>query len=222
MTSHVPVIAMGHLAAAGGHAEVVRVLIEGGASVNASDHAGKTPLMLACEVGSVAAAEIILGSGGDVGATDLRDTDALARAARVGNAELVHLLIDADAEVDTRDGEQRTPLMSAVAGAHLEATWALIAAGADIWVLDWGGFGVLCLAIHAVQQMMGDESTILNAPEDKILPIVYQLLEAGADDRPDGTGIRPSRRAEEHGHEEIARLLKAAGGSASDPYRQTG
>ena len=211
-----------HFAAARGHAEVVRLLIGRGAAANATDHAGKTPLMLACEAGSVAVAKVLIESGGDVGATDLRHTDALARAARSGQAELVQLLLDAGAEVDTRDGEQRTSLMSAVAGAHIEATRALLAAGADIWAVDWGGFGILCLAIHAVQQLVGDDPSIHNAPEDKILPIVYQLLEAGIDDRPDGTGIRPSRRAEEQGHEEIAGLMKSVGGSASDPYRQTG
>ena len=81
-----------HAAAAGRHLEVCRVLIAGGADVNATQHGGFTPLHEAAQHGDVEMTELFLSAGADRAATtDAGETPAdLARAA--GHADLASRL----------------------------------------------------------------------------------------------------------------------------------
>ena len=81
-----------HAAAAGRHLEVSRVLIAGGADVNATQHGGYTPLHEAAQHGDVEMTELFLSAGADRAATtDAGETPAdLARAA--GHADLASRL----------------------------------------------------------------------------------------------------------------------------------
>eukprot|EP00798_Chlamydomonas_sp_ICE-L_P015156 gene15156-21223_t len=67
---HGPLVPQGaktplHLAAEGGHAEAVQVLLDSGAEVNASDFSGWCPLHCVCYFGDVACAKLLLASGAD-------------------------------------------------------------------------------------------------------------------------------------------------------------
>jgi ankyrin repeat protein len=81
-----------HAAAAGRHIEVCRVLIAGGADVNATQHGGFTPLHEAAQHGDVEMTELFLSAGADRAAkTDAGETAAdLATAA--GHADLASRL----------------------------------------------------------------------------------------------------------------------------------
>jgi uncharacterized protein len=81
-----------HAAAAGRHLEVSRVLIAGGADVNATQHGGFTPLHEAAQHGDVEMTELFLSAGADRAAkTDAGETPAdLARTA--GHADLASRL----------------------------------------------------------------------------------------------------------------------------------
>ena len=206
-----------HFAAAGGHTDVIRVLIESGCDVNAADHTGKTPLMLAVKGGFLALARLLIQAGAAVEPRDLRDSNALLMAATAGNAELARLLINSGAEVDAYDGFYCTALMAAVSRAHADATRVLLSAGADVGREDYSGFGVLCFAIYAIEYVQKEAGTeaLHPVPVEQILQIVHMLLDAGADDRPDGTGVRPSQRAQEQGHENVTELLRERGGFAA-------
>jgi uncharacterized protein len=83
-----------HAAAAGRHLEVSRVLIAGGADVNATQHGGFTPLHEAAQHGDVEMTELFLSAGADRAAkTDAGETPAdLARTA--GHADLASRLGD--------------------------------------------------------------------------------------------------------------------------------
>ena len=78
-----------HHAASHSGAEVVRLLLERGADVNAQDRHMKTPLHAATSDGYRWAAE-----------------------PHVASAEVIALLLENGAEVNARDGEKRTPLHS--------------------------------------------------------------------------------------------------------------
>jgi uncharacterized protein len=54
-----------HAAAAGRHLEVCRLLLGGGADVNATQHGGYTPLHEAAQSGDVELAELFLSAGAD-------------------------------------------------------------------------------------------------------------------------------------------------------------
>lgn len=81
-----------HAAAAGRHIEVSRVLIAGGADVNATQHGGFTPLHEAAQHGDVEMTELFLSAGADPAArTDAGETPAdLATAA--GHVDLASRL----------------------------------------------------------------------------------------------------------------------------------
>lgn len=72
-----------HSAAAGRDFECVRVLVDAGADVNATQHGGFTPLHAAAQHGDADAVDLLLAAGADVSATtaDGRDAAELARAA---------------------------------------------------------------------------------------------------------------------------------------------
>ena len=83
-----------HAAAAGRHLEVSRVLIAGGADVNATQHGGYTPLHEAAQHGDVEMTELFLSAGADPSlTTDVGET-AADIAAAAGHADLASRLRD--------------------------------------------------------------------------------------------------------------------------------
>jgi uncharacterized protein len=77
-----------HSAVAGGHDEVVAVLIGAGADVNATQRHGWTPLHGAAHNGSLASVDRLLASGADPAARNDDGVDALALARQAGHEEI--------------------------------------------------------------------------------------------------------------------------------------
>jgi DNA-binding transcriptional regulator YdaS (Cro superfamily) len=83
-----------HLAAAGGHAEVVDVLLSAAANVAARDAAfGSTPLHVAAPQGHAAVVGKLILAGADVYVTDNYRQTPLMLAAQRGHLEAVELLV---------------------------------------------------------------------------------------------------------------------------------
>ena len=202
-----------HMAAARGHTRALEALITGGCNVNVVDHAGKAPLMRAARMGFVEAARLLVQGGAEVDARDLRQSTALLRAADSGHADVVRFLLDAGADVNARDCQGRTALILAAAGVHLETIRALIMARADTGIFDASGTSALSAAVDAVEPADPNApSTFHVVREERILPVVALLLEAGARDGPDAAGVLHSQRAAERGHAGVAALLRGGGG----------
>src|SRR5688572_23979500 len=81
------------LAAARGHLDVVRLLLDAGADPNIADHIGITPLMGVCYEDRAAAAELLLERGGDVHARSAERTTPLMFAAMYGCREIAELYL---------------------------------------------------------------------------------------------------------------------------------
>ena len=84
-----------HLAAAGGHLDVLRVLAAAGANLSATDAMQATPLHYAAEHGQVAAIEWLLRREANVAAVDLLGCSPLHTAVRAGRVECVRALVKA-------------------------------------------------------------------------------------------------------------------------------
>ncbi len=119
-------------AAAEGHANVVRLLIQRGAEVNALDRVKGTPLLPAAEAGSIEIVTELLKAGADVDVQNRSKRSALLLAARKGHLEVVKILIDAKAKLDLKDKDGMTPLLAAAKQAHSEMVAMLLEKGASI------------------------------------------------------------------------------------------
>lgn len=100
------------LASESGHQEIVKILIDAGADVNATTEDGQTALMLASQNGHQEIVNILIDAGADVNATAEDGQTALTLASQNGHQEIVNILIDAILNPTTKNVEQH------VAGKH--------------------------------------------------------------------------------------------------------
>ncbi|KAK3273520.1 hypothetical protein CYMTET_18244 [Cymbomonas tetramitiformis] len=119
-----------HAAAERGMVEMLRVLVDKGAEVDAEDGAGRTALTVALAFGQEAAARALLEAGAGVNAGTGRRP--LHGAAEGGMMEILRELVDKGADVEAEDGEGRTALMLALVFGQEAAAQALLEAGAGV------------------------------------------------------------------------------------------
>ncbi|KAK1765274.1 ankyrin repeat-containing domain protein [Phialemonium atrogriseum] len=105
-------------AAGEGHEAVVKLLLEGGASVDAKDRDGQTPLWRAAWGGHEAVVKLLLEGGASVDAKDQDGQTPLWRAAGEGHEAVVKLLLEGGASVDAKDQDGQTPLWWAAREGH--------------------------------------------------------------------------------------------------------
>lgn len=117
-----------HLAAGGGHAELVRLLLEAGADVLARDACGGTPLHWAAACGSVCVDEPDSDEARAAAARGAAPIDTAALARRV---DVVRLLLASGADVNAADRSGITPLQRAASVGYADVLRELIAQGAD-------------------------------------------------------------------------------------------
>jgi uncharacterized protein len=92
-----------HVASRNGHTEIVEMLLEKGADVNAKTNEGITALIRASEKGHTETVARLLEKGADVNAKDSDGWTALMWASRNGHAETVTILLEEGADVNAKD-----------------------------------------------------------------------------------------------------------------------
>jgi ankyrin repeat protein len=113
--------------------DVVRLLLNAGATPNVSSRYGITPLIQAAMNGNDEMVNMLVDAGADVNATTPEGDNAILNAARTGAVQGLQALIDAGADVNYRDGYLfQTPLMWAAA-----ANQAAVLEILSIMVLIW-------------------------------------------------------------------------------------
>lgn len=109
---------------------VLRMLLDSGADVNASDKAGETPLTVAAKLGKTAVLKMLLDSRADVNAPGEGGETPLMVAARFGKTANVEFLLAAGADVNVRTPGGETALLLAQAYHHREIADLLERTGA--------------------------------------------------------------------------------------------
>ncbi|KAJ7500110.1 ankyrin repeat-containing domain protein, partial [Mycena latifolia] len=102
-----------HVATFYGHLEMVQLLIEEGADVDARDRRSTSALHIASSRGHEIIVRLLIKHGAEVNAQDAECSTALHVACRKGHTELVRLLIELGADLDARE-QNRTPLLIAL------------------------------------------------------------------------------------------------------------
>lgn len=128
-----------YVAAARGHVDMLRLLIDAGAAVDEiipkdhGSHAGWTPLMLAASRNKAAAVLMLARAGANPDHAVGDGVTALMYCAEFGHLDSLRALIELRAELDLVDDKGETALFKAAKSGHGPAALlALIQAGADV------------------------------------------------------------------------------------------
>ena len=195
-------------AALGGHADTVRMLIDAGAEVDASNDYGTTALMFAAMNGSPEVVDALIGKDAETDASDVADMTALMLAAQNGNMEVAIKLVEYGAEINRQDYYDTTVLMHAAKGGNAELVAELIRRGAEI-----GARG------------LSSKTVLMYAAEGGNAELVAGLIGLGADIGAVDSGGRTALMcAAENGKMEAAGVLIERGAdvnAADKDHRQT-
>lgn len=179
-----------HFAAFHGHAALAGALLERGAEVDARNHDGAAPVVLAAWEGGAEVLRVILAHGPDLtrdGAAALytaaehlaRDRCDLLLAAgaqpdlhaavMLGLRDRVAALLDADpAALEARDRRGRTPLDLAVEFHQPETAALLVDRGAAVGLVQAAGLGML----HRVRALVEADPAAVNPTDGSLTPLM--------------------------------------------------
>lgn len=165
------------IAASLGDMESLRKIVDEDASaVFFRDSDGKTPLHWAAYNGHLEIARFLLANGADVNAMSLESGLPLYDALTMVSPEpMVSLLLEAGTDVSSKIGHGQSPLLSALWMGRFHAALLLLKAGSDPNLADNDGQTPLWLAISLARPDC----------QDKAMPLIDGLLEAGADPNPE-------------------------------------
>jgi outer membrane protein assembly factor BamB len=125
-----------HWAALNGHKDIVELLIQKGADVNAGP---QTPLLFACQRGKKDVIELLISKGADINVKNNSGQMPIHFLARDGYTDIVELLIAKGADVNVKDRWIWTPLHYACWRNHKETVELLLAKGADLNAIEEEG-----------------------------------------------------------------------------------
>jgi ankyrin repeat protein len=129
-----------------GDARAIRAALDNGASVNAHDERGNTPLMLAAVYGDVASMKLLLERGAQVNVANAEGATPLIRAAY--DYDKARLLVERGADVNARSAMGQTALMLAARPVDSHRTVKLLLEhGADAKATNnWGATTLMAAA----------------------------------------------------------------------------
>ena len=86
-----------------GHTEIMKLLVEKEANVNAADNNAFTPLIYSAAKGNVEGIKLLLEHGANVDTRNANGETALIRAAGEGHADVVRILIEKGADLNIKN-----------------------------------------------------------------------------------------------------------------------
>jgi len=225
--------------------QVVKLLVELGANVNARTRVGVTPpFILPNSVpGFGHGIGIVRGGSPDRGrrAPTPGGMSPLQYAARDGRLDTVKVLLASGADINQVEANNITPLITAITNNHPDVAAYLIEQGADIHTTDWYGRTALFTAVETrnmdvdngppfengidrapyvpLIQLLLDKKADVNARTQEQLPIRNQFLRTtGTLEWVDFTGMTPFIYAARAGDVTVMKMLLKAG---ADPKMET-
>ncbi|XP_019763189.1 ankyrin repeat and KH domain-containing protein 1 isoform X1 [Dendroctonus ponderosae] len=216
------------LACAGGHEELVELLISRGADIEHRDKKGFTPLILAATAGHEKVVEILLNHNADIEAQSERTKDTpLSLACSGGRYEVVELLLTRNANKEHRNVSDYTPLSLAASGGYVNIIKLLLSHGAEINSRTGSKLGISPLMLAAMNghgaavklllEMGSDINAQIETNRNTALTlacfqgrheVVALLLDRKANvEHRAKTGLTPLMEAASGGYVEVGRVL---------------
>jgi len=216
------------LACAGGHEELVTLLLSRGADNEHRDKKGFTPLILAATAGHDKVVEILLNHGADIEAQSERTKDTpLSLACSGGRYEVVEILLSRGANKEHRNVSDYTPLSLAASGGYTNIIKLLLAHGAEINSRTGSKLGISPLMLAAMNghtaavKLLLDMGSDINAQIETNRntaltlacfqgrhEVVSLLLDRKANvEHRAKTGLTPLMEAASGGYTEVGRVL---------------
>ncbi len=134
------------MACLNGNVMDVRMLLAGGANVNAATNGGDTPLSIAASWGYADVVKLLLAAEANVNTADNGGFTPLHEASFNGHADVVKLLLAAGANVNATINGGFTPLHEASNEGHAEVVKLLLTTGANVNAVTDDGFTPLFFA----------------------------------------------------------------------------
>jgi ankyrin repeat protein len=213
-----------HKACSSGNSEIVKLIIQRCADVDARDFLGNTPLHVACSTRNEGAVKLLIEGGADVNKMMNNGETALHVASNLGTVGILRLLLETDVEIDVKGNDGRTPLHKAAIGGSQDTAEMLLQFRAAADVVDhWGQTALhLCLSGKQVEVMevllrYGADVNLVDDDGNTVLhkacqfgrkDVVKLLLKYGADaDMKGYEGMSALQLAKQRGLKEIVDLL---------------
>lgn len=188
-----------HMAATGGRIEMLRLLIDRGANVDAVNDDQNTPLHVAINNASSELVRALLQAGARTSIANVRGNQPLHLAVMRRRAEAVIALLDTGADLEARDGNGHTPLMTAARRNAFDMLALLLERGASIEAQSTGTAD-------------RGQNAVLLATTRGHLASLTSLLDAGAKpDVADASGRTALHSAVRRQNGELTRILMRAG-----------
>eukprot|EP01047_Picozoa_sp_COSAG01_P029643 COSAG01_NODE_2039_length_8573_cov_13.642672_1_plen_2500_part_00 len=218
-----------------GHAEVIRALVEAGATVDRPTKNGCTPLYVASLKGHVAAMKVLLGGGAAVDQPTKHGFTPLYVASLKGHVAAMEVLLGAGAAVDQPIKDGTTPLSAASRKGHVAAMEVLLGGGAAVDQPTKHGFTPLLFAsqnghVAAVEALLGGGAAVDQPTKDGTTPlwlasfnghvaVVEALLGGGAPVDQPKDGRTPLFIASQNGRVAAMEALLGAGAAVDQPNK---
>lgn len=141
----------------------------------------------------------------------IKPSAPLHEAARTGNLEQVKLLLDSGVEVNTKDDYGRMPLYIAVMNGHRNIVEFLISKRADVNAAT----GIQAIPCGEFDLLTSNNWTPLHEAASAGQEDMAELLvsEGANVNAKDANGMTPLAVAEKNDHKDVAKFLKAHGGT---------
>ena len=134
-----------------GHVEVIKVLLENNANIEATDNSERTSLILATLYGHIKTVKLLLDAGANIEAAGRnRQTSLITAASNNGRIRILKILLAAGADTEAEDYQENTSLLVASGFGRVQIVKILLAAGADVEAADINGEKSLSSALRYI------------------------------------------------------------------------